>query len=306
MILACECGKKFKIPPEKAATLKPGSFFKCTGCGKQIPIPASDPAMTPHDELPAVHHEEPPAPPTEAADPALPGKVAELQELLDTERKIFSEELDQLKEENAILKAQIEEQEKLHADSGKADDRLDLMQKERAALAEEVLGLKARAEESEKERAAISKDLHDAEAAIEEARKGAGGAPGPSPELERERDEARQRAAEVEKERDEARQRVLELEKERDEARQRVASLDEEVARRVPKEEAARVAGDAASRMEEFARRAADLATRVDELAEPIDALRKDLEKAIADARNGGPVSALAEPAPAEPAPTAT
>lgn len=285
MILACECGKKFKIPPEKAATLKPGSFFKCTGCGKQIPIPASDPALTPHDEVPAVHHEDPPAPSAETADPAVPGKVAELQELLDTERKIFSEELDQLKEENAILKAQIEEQEKLHADSGKADDRLDLMQKERAALAEEVLALKASAEVDAKEREAISKDLREAEAAIEEARKGAGGAPG--------------RSADLEKERDEARQRVVEVEKERDEARQRVQSLEEEVARRVPKEEAARLTGDAVSRMEEFARRAAELATRVDELAEPIDALRKDLERAIADARNGSPAPAPVEPAPA-------
>ncbi|GEM_PF-3610607 len=283
MILACECGKKFKIPPEKAATLKPGSFFKCTGCGKQIPIPASDPAMTPHGELPAVHHEEPTAPPAEASDPALPTRVADLQELLDTERKIFSEELDHMKEEVVLLKVQIEEQEKLHADGAKADDRLDLMQKERAALADEVLLLKARAEEDAKERESISRDLREAEAAVEEAQKGAGGDPG--------------RISALEKERDEARQRVAELEKERDEARQRIASLEEEVARRVPKEEAARVVEDSASRMEEFARRAAELAARVDELAAPIGALRKDLEKAIADARNGSPVAAPAEPA---------
>ncbi len=280
MILACECGKKFKIPPEKAATLKPGSHFKCTACGKQIPIPASDPALEP---TAATHETPPPA----AEDPSFKTRASDLQELLDTERKMFSEELDQFKEEVTLLQARLEEQEKVAAEAPKPTEGASSAMHD--ALAEEVRSLKAALEEGKaaharieerlagetREREAIAKDLRDAEGAVEEGRKRA----------------------------EDAEARISGLERERDEARTRVAELEAEPAKRPAQEETGRASTEAIKHLEESSRRLADLASRMAELSAPVAALREGIDKAIAAAHgaNGTPTP-VAEAAPATPA----
>lgn len=308
MILACDCGKKFKIPPEKAATLKPGSHFKCTACGKQIPIPASDPALEPAVATKESHSSAdtgaqlstekaappPPArqePPPAAEDPLLKARVSDLQELLDTERKMFSEELDQLKEEVTLLQARLEEQEKAAAEAPKPTEGASPAANE--SLAEEVGSLKAALEEGKaahasleerlagetREREAIAKDLRDAEAAVETGRK---------------------RAEDVEA-------RLAVIERERDEARKRIAEMDAELAKRAAQEEPGRAPAQAIALLEETSRHVAELSSRMGDLSAPLAALREGIDKALATARgaNGTPTApAEVTPAPV-PAPPA-